>query len=142
MAFSFVCDDPSVRACVCACVCVRVRLLVFVRTWMCVRVVVCTVSWTDEMAPRTAIGIRSNGQLVLLVVDGEEDIKAGADLYMMQDILLGELDVTAAMNLDGGGSSVAVYKDEIVSHPTCSDTHVMCERAVSSTTCISVKPNL
>ena len=38
----------------------------------------------EEMAPRTAMGVRANGTLLLLVVDGEEDIKAGASLYMMQ----------------------------------------------------------
>ena len=100
--------------------------------WLCV---------ADEMAPRTAVGVTADGSLLLLVVDGEEDILAGANLYMMQDIFL-SLHAVAAVNIDGGGSSVAVYKGKVVSHPTCADTPVECERAVLTTTCVSETVNV
>ena len=48
----------------------------------------------------------------------------------------------AAVNIDGGGSSVAVYKGKVVSHPTCADTPVECERAVLTTTCVSETVNV
>ena len=82
------------------------------------------------------MGVDGNGSLLLLVVDGEEDIKAGANLYMMQDIML-SLGAVQAVNLDGGGSTVAVYKGQWVSHPTCEDTPTACERSVSTITCLS-----
>lgn len=81
------------------------------------------------------MGYDASGKLYIVVVDGEEDIKAGADLYMIQDIML-SLSVVSAVNLDGGGSSVAVYDGKWVSKPTCDDTHVLCERAVSTITCL------
>jgi N-acetylglucosamine-1-phosphodiester alpha-N-acetylglucosaminidase len=84
----------------------------------------------------TAIGFDASGHMMLLVVDGEEDIKAGATLYMMEDIML-QVGVMEAVNLDGGGSSVAEYKGKWVSHPTCNDNSNPCERSVSSITCIT-----
>ncbi len=94
------------------------------------------VSLWHAQAPRTAVGITAKGELLSLVVDGEEDIRAGANLYTMQDIMLAS-GALHAVNLDGGGSSDAVYEGRIVSHPTCEDTKVECERAVSTVTCIS-----
>jgi len=96
-----------------------------------------SLAFAQEMAPRTALGVTAKGALLLLVVDGEEDIKAGADLYQMSDIML-SLGAVSAVNFDGGGSTVAVYEGEWVSSPTCTDTHVLCERAVSSITCIAM----
>lgn len=101
--------------------------------------------WFDWFAPhlrvsrRTAVGLDSSGTLLLLVVDGEEDIRAGADLDMMEDIMLG-LGAEYAINLDGGGSSDAVYDGKIVSHPTCQDNKTECERDVCTVTCISTEP--
>ena len=37
-------------------------------------------AFASEMAPRTAIGHLANGTVLLVVVDGEEDIKAGSDV--------------------------------------------------------------
>ena len=39
-------------------------------------------------------------------------------------------------NLDGGGSSTSVYHGSVIDQPTCIDTSVICERSVSSITCI------
>ena len=39
-------------------------------------------------------------------------------------------------NLDGGGSSVSVYKGIVISKPTCFDTAFICERRVTTITCM------
>ena len=63
--------------------------------------------------PRTAIGQRENGDLLLLVLDGRSISTLGATLENVCDILLSYGAVTAG-NLDGGSSSVMVYDGEIV----------------------------
>ena len=45
--------------------------------------------------------------------------------------------LSLSQNLDGGGSSVSVYKGKVISKPTCLDTHFICQRPVTSITCIS-----
>lgn len=92
-------------------------------------------SFVNEKAPRTAVGVFQNGTIVLLEVDGEEDIKAGPDLFEMAELFV-SLGVQSAVNIDGGGSSVSVYKGEIVDVPTCNDTPEVCERAVANIACV------
>jgi len=92
-------------------------------------------SFVNEKAPRTAVGVFQNGTIVLLEVDGEEDIKAGPDLVEMAELFV-SLGVQSAVNIDGGGSSVSVYKGEIVDVPTCNDTPEVCERAVANIACV------
>lgn len=77
----------------------------------------------------------SHADIRVFYVYSEEDIDAGSNLYMLEDIFL-TLGAQTAVNFDGGGSTVAVYKGAWVSKPTCDDTHVLCERAVSSITCL------
>jgi N-acetylglucosamine-1-phosphodiester alpha-N-acetylglucosaminidase len=92
-------------------------------------------TFTTEKAPRTAIGAYRNGTMLLLEVDGEEDINAGPDLFEMTEILI-NLKVDSAVNIDGGGSSVSVKNGKVISAPTCNDTPEICERAVASITCV------
>ncbi|MGX8692965.1 MAG: phosphodiester glycosidase family protein [Clostridia bacterium] len=63
--------------------------------------------------PRTAIGQREDGALLLLVLDGRGVRTLGATLENVVDILQQYGAVNAA-NLDGGSSSVMVYDGEIV----------------------------
>lgn len=91
--------------------------------------------FTLEKAPRTAVGVFSNGTMMLLEVDGEEDIKAGPDLFEMAELLV-SLGVESAINLDGGGSSVSVYQGKVIDQPTCIDTPLVCERAVANIACV------
>lgn len=86
-------------------------------------------------APRTVITTHSNGSLYLVQVDGVEAEKKGLDLYEMAEIVIG-MGMSQAVNLDGGGSSVSVYEGEVISRPTCVDTPIICERAVTTITCI------
>ncbi len=61
--------------------------------------------------PRTAVGIKADGSVVLLVVDGRQSsISNGAALADLADIL-GSLGCIEALNLDGGGSSTFVLAD-------------------------------
>ena len=63
--------------------------------------------------PRTAIGQREDGALLLLVLDGRGVKTLGATLENVCDLMLQYGAVNAA-NLDGGSSSVMVYEGEIV----------------------------
>lgn len=80
-------------------------------------------SFVNEKAPRTGVGVCANGTIALLQVDGEEDIDEGFDLWEFSQLFM-DLGVTQAVNLDGGGSSVSVYRDKVISRPTCDDTPV------------------
>ena len=45
--------------------------------------------------------------------------------------------IESAINLDGGGSSVSVYNDKVISKPTCHDNSEICERAVANIVCLN-----
>ena len=61
------------------------------------------------IAPRTALGQRETGEVIFLVIDGRQlGYSIGADLLSLQEILLEEKCVNAAM-MDGGSSSVMEY---------------------------------
>lgn len=91
--------------------------------------------FTLEKAPRTAVGFFKNGTMVLMEVDGEEDIEYGPDLFETAELLV-NLGVDAAVNIDGGGSSVSVKNGKVISAPTCKDTPEICERAVANIACV------
>ncbi len=65
--------------------------------------------------PRTAIGQREDGALLLLVLDGRSSKTLGATLENVVDIMLSYGAVNAG-NLDGGSSSVMVYGGEIINN--------------------------
>lgn len=93
-------------------------------------------NFVNIKAPRTAIGVFDNNSLLLIQIDGQEDINYGPDLYEFANVLL-ELQVKSAINLDGGGSSVSVYNNNVISTPTCVDNSTVCEREVQSITCVN-----
>lgn len=68
-------------------------------------------------APRTAIGVTQDGQILLVVVDGRQLASGGLTLLEMA-ILMQELGAVDAMNLDGGGSSEMVVFDKVVNKPS------------------------
>ena len=65
--------------------------------------------------PRTAIGQRSDGAILMLVIDGRQVISIGATLRDLVDIFL-EYGAVNACNLDGGSSSMMWYKDGYVNN--------------------------
>ncbi|MDF2686118.1 MAG: hypothetical protein K0S55_1299 [Clostridia bacterium] len=63
--------------------------------------------------PRTAIGQRADGSILLLVVDGRQIHSLGASFKDLIDIML-DFDAVNAANLDGGSSSLMIYENEIM----------------------------
>lgn len=70
----------------------------------------------DINNPRTAIGITSENEAILLVVDGRQSESVGVTLERLADIML-ELGCEYAMNLDGGGSSQMAASGYLVNRP-------------------------
>lgn len=67
--------------------------------------------------PRTAIGQKSDGTVLFLVIDGRKSIsKMGATLYDVQEVLL-DYGAVNAGNLDGGYSSTMYYEGEVINSP-------------------------
>ncbi|MDO5445052.1 MAG: phosphodiester glycosidase family protein [Eubacteriales bacterium] len=74
-----------------------------------------TQNFGSGVNPRTAIGQRSDGALILLVLDGRSISTLGATIEDVCSIML-EYGAVNAGNLDGGSSSVMVYEDEIINN--------------------------
>lgn len=84
-------------------------------------------------APRTAVGIKADGKVILLVVDGRQSHSIGATLAETAQ-LLQKFGAVSGFNLDGGGSSEMVVQGQVVNSP--SDGR---ERAVGSALVVTVK---
>ena len=65
--------------------------------------------------PRTAIGQRSDGAMLLLVIDGRQVISIGATYMDLVEIFL-EYGAVNACNLDGGSSTMMWYGDGYVNN--------------------------
>lgn len=65
----------------------------------------------EDVHPRTLVGIRKDGKVVLAVIDGRQpEISNGADLFRCAR-LMESLGCVTALNLDGGGSSTFVTRE-------------------------------
>jgi exopolysaccharide biosynthesis protein len=96
---------------------------------------------TTEIAPRTAIGVDKDGRLMILEVDGIEHSTPAQGLTIQQTATwFRDLGAVNAINLDGGGSSVAWYNNTIVDHPTSDDSGRWGERPSTTMTCIKGGP--
>ena len=83
--------------------------------------------------PRTAVGIKADGNVVIMVADGRQaPYSSGYSLYDLANKML-EVDCVSAINLDGGGSTTYLAKyagtDELTLANSPSDGQ---ERSVSS----------
>lgn len=67
--------------------------------------------------PRTAVGKRSDGTVVFVVVDGRFPEAAGVSTTELS-LVMSWLGCRDALNLDGGGSSTMVFDGNIVNHPS------------------------
>ena len=66
----------------------------------------------DNRASRTAIGIKADGSVVMMVLDGrQQPFSCGGSLREVAQIML-EAGCVTAVNLDGGGSSTYMSKPE------------------------------
>ncbi|WP_406543419.1 phosphodiester glycosidase family protein [Clostridium ljungdahlii] len=76
-----------------------------------------TVSVENEgLNPRTAIGQKADGTIVMLAIDGRKGLKMGASLKEVQNILL-QQGVINASNLDGGSSTTMYFNGEVINNP-------------------------
>ncbi len=86
--------------------------------------------------PRTGIGVRADGKVILVVVDGRQKRWShGVTLFTFARIMR-NLGAVQALNLDGGGSSTMVVQGEVVNRP--SEGH---ERAISNAVLILPGPD-
>jgi len=70
-----------------------------------------TAVW-PALHPRTVLGIATNGEIVIGVVDGRQDGRSeGMGTDEVADILIADFGVADAINLDGGGSSTLAIAD-------------------------------
>ena len=68
--------------------------------------------------PRTAAGVRADGTLVFVTVDGRQpETSIGMSIPELTDLML-ELGCVSAMNLDGGGSTTMVVNGQVVNSPS------------------------
>ena len=85
----------------------------------------------DTYAPRTAIGSKTNGNIILLVIDGRRRNFYGISFEEMA--IIGRwLNLQNLLNLDGGGSSTIYYKQKKLNSPSdgCGIIHI--ERKVAN----------
>ena len=74
-------------------------------------------NFIEARHPRTAVGVTSKQELLLVAVDGRAPWSQGASLPEMAEIML-RLNVEDAINLDGGGSTSLVVKDQYINAPS------------------------
>jgi hypothetical protein len=75
-------------------------------------------SFVASRQPRTLAGVRADGRLLLVTVDGRRPgWSAGVTLPEAARVMR-SLDARDALNLDGGGSSAMVVRGELVSRPS------------------------
>ncbi len=67
------------------------------------------IPYNEGINPRTAIGQKQDGTIVLLVIDGRRGIKQGATLEEVENILL-QRGVVNASNLDGDPLQLCIIK--------------------------------
>ena len=70
---------------------------------------------SSGLNPRTAIGQRSDGAVLMLVIDGRQVISLGATFQDLVDIML-EYGAVNACNLDGGSSTLMWYQDGYINN--------------------------
>ncbi|MCR3759494.1 phosphodiester glycosidase family protein [Clostridium felsineum] len=66
--------------------------------------------------PRTAIGQRKDGTIILLTIDGRQGLQMGATIKDIQTIMLKE-QAYNAVNLDGGASTTMYYNGHVINNP-------------------------
>lgn len=85
------------------------------------------VSGGSSMQPRTAIGQRKDGSILLLTIDGRSISSPGATLTELQNVLY-EYGAYNATNVDGGSSTTMVYNGKVINNPS----DILGERSISS----------
>lgn len=77
-----------------------------------------TTSFTKARHPRSAIGVKADGKIILLTVDGRQDNSAGLSLHELTKVMRW-LGCVSAINLDGGGSTTLwTEKMGVINYPS------------------------
>jgi len=79
------------------------------------------------LQPRSAIGQKKDGSVLLLAIDGRQSSSKGVNLQVLQNILLHHGAYNAA-NLDGGGSTTIALNGRTINNPS----DLTGERAIAS----------
>jgi exopolysaccharide biosynthesis protein len=91
-------------------------------------------------APRTAIGLDYDSNLILMVVDGCELCmrRRGPTLEELASLFI-QMGARYAINMDGGGSTTMVHQmKSTLNRPSCLDIpSVKCQRKVATVHCVS-----
>lgn len=92
---------------------------------------ICDKFLTEKHA-RTAIGVKENGNLIFLSVDGNDpNYSLGMTIDQLRDFLY-DLGCKYALNLDGGGSTTMVIDNNVVNHTlNCEDEDMENSKKVS-----------
>ncbi|MDD3224672.1 MAG: phosphodiester glycosidase family protein [Clostridium sp.] len=72
---------------------------------------------TQGSEPRTAIGQRADGSILLLTIDGRQGLQAGASIGDVQKIMKDQGAINA-VNLDGGASTTMYYNGKVANNPS------------------------
>ena len=67
--------------------------------------------------PRTAIGQRADGAVLMLVIDGRQMHSVGCSFGDVRDVMI-DFSAVNACNLDGGSSTVMYYNGECINSPS------------------------
>mgnify|MGYP001077101275 FL=1 len=74
--------------------------------------------FAEARHPRTAAGVRADGRLLLVTVDGRQPERSVGMTIVELAALLGELGAVEAINMDGGGSTTMVIRGEVANGPS------------------------
>ena len=72
----------------------------------------------DTRHPRTAVGVRADGRILLVTVDGRQPERSVGMTIAELSALLLELGAVEAVNMDGGGSTTMVAGGRVVNSPS------------------------
>ena len=78
--------------------------------------------------PRTAIGQRADGSVLMLVINGRQPSSLGASFKDLADVML-DFGAVNASAMDGGTSSQLIWNGEILNHPFSAFGLRMCPTA-------------
>jgi len=74
--------------------------------------------FADARHPRTAVGVRADGRILLVAVDGRQPERSVGMTIAELTALLLELGAVEAVNMDGGGSTTMVARGRVVNSPS------------------------
>ena len=74
--------------------------------------------FADARHPRTAAGVRADGRILLVTVDGRQPERSVGMTIAELTALLIELGAVEAINMDGGGSTTMAVRGRVVNSPS------------------------